>query len=122
MSRIIGTINSCRILEEDDTTVTFTAGAQLDGDGANGQFGGNPCYAPKSYHGKHSMYLRMPGPPGTGAVSSQTIMDSRSYKAMAIPARERMYHRHLCNCQAAVEIPCRPRLHSNTSMLRRCLS
>lgn len=46
MSRIIGNINGSDIVEEDDKSVTFTAGAQLDEDGANGQFGGDPCYAP----------------------------------------------------------------------------
>jgi hypothetical protein len=52
MSRLIGTINDSDIVEEDDKSVTFLAGAQLDGDGANGQFGGPPCYAPASFRGK----------------------------------------------------------------------
>jgi hypothetical protein len=36
MSKIIGNIKGSDIVEEDDKSVTFTAGAQLDGDGANG--------------------------------------------------------------------------------------
>ncbi len=51
MSKIIGTIHGSDIVEEDDLSVTFSAGATLDGDGANGQFGGDPCYAPSSYSG-----------------------------------------------------------------------
>jgi hypothetical protein len=52
VSRLIGTINDRDIVEEDDKSVTFLAGAQLDGDGANGQFGGPPCYASASFRGK----------------------------------------------------------------------
>lgn len=64
MSRIIGTIKGSDIVEEDDGSVTFTAGAQLDGDGANGQFGEPPCYAPKSYAGKTLDVLANAGGPG----------------------------------------------------------
>ena len=64
MSRIIGNINGSDIVEEDDKSVTFTAGAQLDGDGANGQFGGDPCYAPKGYTGKTLDVLVNAGSPG----------------------------------------------------------
>ena len=64
MSRIIGNINGSDIVEEDDKSVSFTAGAQLDGDGANGQFGGDPCYAPKSYAGKTLDALANAGGPG----------------------------------------------------------
>src|SRR5205085_2373058 len=39
------------VTQEDDGSVTFVAGATLDGDGANGQFQGSPCYAPGSYQG-----------------------------------------------------------------------
>ena len=62
--RIIGNINGCEIVEEDDKTVTFTAGAAIDGDGANGQFGGPPCYAPDSYHGKILDVIANAGSPG----------------------------------------------------------
>lgn len=62
--RIIGDINGCEIVEEDDKTVTFTAGAAIDGDGANGQFGGPPCYAPDSYHGKILDVIANAGSPG----------------------------------------------------------
>ena len=57
MRRVIGTIKdkdtgiNIDITEEDHRTVIFAAGATLDGDGANGQFGQPPCYAPPSYHG-----------------------------------------------------------------------
>ena len=64
MSRIIGNIQGCDIVEEDDQSVTFTAGAQLDGDGANGQFGGDACYAPKSYTGRTLDVLANAGSPG----------------------------------------------------------
>jgi Fungal chitosanase of glycosyl hydrolase group 75 len=52
MSRMIGTIHGSDIVEEDDGSVTFTSGASLDGDGANGQFDGDPCYAPSGYDGR----------------------------------------------------------------------
>ena len=64
MSGIIGNIKGSDIVEEDDGSVTFTAGAQLDGDGANGQFGEPPCYAPKSYAGKTLDVLANAGGPG----------------------------------------------------------
>jgi hypothetical protein len=53
--RKIGTINGNDIIEQDDGSVTFSAGATLDGDGANGQFGGPPCYAPSTYSDRHWM-------------------------------------------------------------------
>src|ERR1700751_313111 len=43
---------------------TFTAAAQLDGDGANGQFGQPPCYAPESFPGKTLDVLANAGRPG----------------------------------------------------------
>src|SRR5256885_16329955 len=64
MSRVIGNIKGSDIVEEDDGSVTFTAGAQLDGDGANGQFGEPPCYAPASYQGKTLDLLANAGEPG----------------------------------------------------------
>jgi hypothetical protein len=64
MSRIIGTIHGSDIIEEDDLSVTFSSGATLDGDGANGQFGGDPCYAPSSYSGKTLDDIRNAGGPG----------------------------------------------------------
>ena len=64
MSKIIGNIKGSDIVEEDDRSVTFTAGAQLDGDGANGQFGEPPCYAPASYQGKTLDLLANAGGPG----------------------------------------------------------
>jgi hypothetical protein len=62
--RIIGTIQGNDIIEQDDGTVTFAAGATIDGDGANGQFGGPPCYAPASYHGQTLDILANAGGPG----------------------------------------------------------
>src|SRR5256884_9478706 len=64
MSRIIGNIKGSDIVEEADNSVTFAAGAQLDGDGANGQFGEPPCYAPASYKGKTLDILANAGGPG----------------------------------------------------------
>jgi len=52
------------IMEQDDGSVTFAAGATLDGDGANGQFGGPPCYAPKSYDGPTLDVIGNAGAPG----------------------------------------------------------
>src|ERR1700739_1998894 len=43
---------------------TFTAAARLDGDGANGQFGQPPCYAPASFTGKTLDVLANAGRPG----------------------------------------------------------
>src|SRR5205814_9334073 len=64
MSRIIGNIKGSDIVEEADNSVIFTAGAQLDGDGANGQFCAPPCYAPASYKGKTLDVLANAGGPG----------------------------------------------------------
>src|SRR5215470_2775889 len=64
MSRVIGNIKGSDIVEEDDKSVTFTAAAQLDGDGANGQFGQPPCYAPESFAGKTLDVLANAGGPG----------------------------------------------------------
>ena len=62
--KIIGTINGNDITEQDDGSVTFSAGATLDGDGANGQFGGAPCYAPPSYQGPTLDVIANAGHPG----------------------------------------------------------
>ncbi len=62
--RKIGTINDCDIFEQDDGSVTFSAGATLDGDGANGQFGEPPCYAPSSYEGPTLDVIGNAGHPG----------------------------------------------------------
>jgi hypothetical protein len=64
MSKLIGTIEDCDILEEDDGSVSFTAGAELDGDGANGQFGQPPCYAPDDFAGQTLDLLANAGKPG----------------------------------------------------------
>jgi hypothetical protein len=82
MSRIIGTINDSDIIEEDDGSVTFTSGATLDGDGANGQFDGDPCYAPADYDGKTLDVIGNAGHPGnwfgvvtdTGEVTGKPII------------------------------------------------
>ena len=60
----IGTINGNDIVERDDGSVTFSAGATLDGDGANGQFGQPPCYAPPSFHRPTLDVLANAGHPG----------------------------------------------------------
>ena len=74
MSRIIGTIRGSDIVEEDDGSVTFTSGASLDGDGANGQFGGDPCYAPEDYNSRTLDYIRNAGETGDwyGVVTDTT--------------------------------------------------
>lgn len=68
--RKIGTIkdketgSDLEITELEDGSVIFFAGATLDGDGANGQFGGLPCYAPASYDGRTLDILANAGGPG----------------------------------------------------------
>ncbi|HWM24403.1 MAG TPA: hypothetical protein VNP98_06230 [Chthoniobacterales bacterium] len=62
--RTIGTIQGNEIIEQDDGSVTFAAGATIDGDGASGQFGGPPCYAPASYGGETLDILANAGSPG----------------------------------------------------------
>jgi hypothetical protein len=62
--RTIGTIQGNNIVEQDDGSVTFSAGATLDGDGANGQFGGLPCYAPASFRAGTLDILANAGHPG----------------------------------------------------------
>ena len=62
--KTIGTIQGSDIVEQDDRSVVFSAGATLDGDGANGQFGGMPCYAPQSYHKGTLDVLANAGHPG----------------------------------------------------------
>jgi hypothetical protein len=52
------------IMEQDDKSVTFSAGATLDGDGANGQFGEPPCYAPASFGGQTLDIIANAGHPG----------------------------------------------------------
>lgn len=64
MSRHLGTIEGCDIVEQDDKSVTFTAAARLDGDGANGQFGAPPCYAPRDFAGKTLDHIDNAGGPG----------------------------------------------------------
>jgi hypothetical protein len=44
--------------------VTFSAGATLDGDGGNGQFGEQPCYALSAYVGPTLDVLANAGDPG----------------------------------------------------------
>ena len=62
--RKIGTINGDDIIEQDDGSVTFSAGATLDGGGANGQCGEPPCYAPSTYLGSTLDVLANAGDPG----------------------------------------------------------
>lgn len=62
--KTIGTIQGSDIVELDDGSVRFFAGATLDGDGANGQFGEPPCYAPASYKGQTLDVLGNAGEPG----------------------------------------------------------
>ncbi len=62
--RIIGSIQGNDIIEDDDGSVTFSAGATIDGDGANGQLGQLPCYAPACYHEPRLDVLQNAGEPG----------------------------------------------------------
>jgi hypothetical protein len=62
--RTIGTTQGSDIIEMDDGSVRFFAGATIDGDGANGQFGQPPCYAPASYRGPTLDVLQNAGEPG----------------------------------------------------------
>jgi hypothetical protein len=64
ITRTIGKIQGSVIIEQDDGSVTFAAGATIDGDGASGQFGGPPCYAPASYSGQTLDILANAGSPG----------------------------------------------------------
>ena len=52
------------IIEQDDGSITFDAGATIDGDGANGQFGQPPCYAPTSYQRQTLDVIANAGHPG----------------------------------------------------------
>jgi hypothetical protein len=62
--RTIGTIQGNDIIEQDDGSVSFSAGATIDGDGASGQFGAPPCYAPVGYPGPTLDILANAGRPG----------------------------------------------------------
>jgi hypothetical protein len=70
MSTTIATISDSTtgtnidVIQDDDGSVTFVAGATLDGDGANGQFQGPPCYAPRSYPGPTLDVIGNAGHPG----------------------------------------------------------
>lgn len=52
------------VIQGGDGSVTFVAGATLDGDGANGQAGHTPCYAPASYNGVTLDVIGNAGVPG----------------------------------------------------------
>ena len=86
MGRIIGTIGGSSVVEQDDGSVTFSAGATLDGDGANGQFGGDPCYAPAGFPGRTLDVIANAGHPGnwfgvvtdTGQASGMPIVQGAS--------------------------------------------
>ena len=62
--RKIATINGSDITELDDGSIRFFAGATIDGDGANGQFGQPPCYAPNCYGAQTLDVLANAGEPG----------------------------------------------------------
>ena len=52
------------VIQADDGSVTFVAGATLDGDGASGQAGHSPCYAPEGYNGPTLDVIGNAGVPG----------------------------------------------------------
>ena len=62
--RIITTIEGEVITEHDDGSVHFRAKAAIDADGANGQFGAPPSYAPSNFSGKKLDVLANAGGPG----------------------------------------------------------
>jgi len=78
--RSIGKISGVEIIVQRDGSVTYHAGATIDGDGANGQFGQLPCYAPGTYQGGTLDILANAGQPGdwygvvTDPVSGEPIM------------------------------------------------
>ena len=84
--RKIATINGSDIIELDDGSVRFFAGATIDGDGGNGQFGQPPCYAPDSYDGQTLDILANAGEPGnwygvitnTGKKTGKPIVQKKS--------------------------------------------
>jgi hypothetical protein len=84
--KTIGTIQGNNIVENDDGSVTFSAGATLDGAGANGQFGGFPAYAPDSFRGGTLDILVNAGHPGnwfeivtdTGEVTGRPIVQGEN--------------------------------------------
>jgi hypothetical protein len=55
---------SIDVVQADDGSVSFIAGATLDGDGASGQAGQPPCYAPESYNGVTLDVVGNAGVPG----------------------------------------------------------
>jgi hypothetical protein len=59
---------------------TLTAAPRLDGDGANGQFGQPPCYAPASFTGKTLDVLANAGRPGNwfGVVTDTAEQDGHA--------------------------------------------
>ncbi len=84
--RKIATINGSDIIALDDGSVRFFAGATIDGDGGNGQFGQPPCYAPDSYDGQTLDILANAGEPGnwygvitnTGKKTGKPIVQKKS--------------------------------------------
>jgi len=71
--RVVAVIDGEQITEHDDQSVHFRAKAAIDADGANGQFGGLPSYAPKGW-GKTLDVLANAGSPGNwyGVVTDGT--------------------------------------------------
>ena len=125
MSKTIGNIKGSDIVEEDDKSVTFTAGAQLDGDGANGQFGEPPCYAPASYQGKTLDLLANAGSPGnwygvvtdTGKNNGTPIVQGPEIRVRGLSFR-----RPRSICLVKMESRCRIRPRSNMLIPPRCPS
>src|SRR6267154_6379532 len=123
MSTIIGNIKGSDIVGEDDGSVTFTAGAQLDGDGANGQFGEPPCYAPKSYAGKTLDVLANAGGPGNwfGVVTDTGEEDGHPVvQGSGDPCPGAFVSATSLHLPGKDGKPLPARLHSNMSIPRRC--
>jgi len=114
--RTIGTIQGNDVIELDDGSVRFFAGATLDGDGANGQFGQPPCYAPASYHGQTLDVIGNAGHPGnwfgvvtdTGHETGTPIVQKATD-----PAPARMFRQLRCTCPTKMDSHCRILPRSN---------
>lgn len=101
------TIAGVAVAIRDNQTIEFISKASLDGDGANGQFGNFPCYAPLSYTGNTlddlanagtkdnwfgivtdklgKPYVQKASDPCPGAYISQTSLHLKDKNGKALP-------------------------------------
>ena len=118
ITRTIGKINGSDIVEEDDRSVTFAAGARLDGDGANGQFGGDPCYAPTGYTGRTLDVLANAGRPGNwfGVATDTGQLDGTPIVQGSKTRVRELTFRLLRSISRARKSRCRTHPHSSMSI------